>query len=212
MAQSINLIPQQEKEEQVQVKLVKTSTIFAIILLVIIGGVAGYFFLRTTNLKSELKSEQDRVESLRSEIKGLSSIEIVARNLDTIQKTLEGIFSNKLYYSMLLEELKRRVPDSISVESFTLNSGSTINVSGGADNYLSIAKFINDLTNEKFGGVENITGLFTSVALNSVSLESRSNRANFFINVNFDANKLKRVKITTSILPVNIPAPQGGGQ
>jgi len=193
MSQSINLIPQQEQMEQQQVKLVKLSTVLAVLFLLLVVGISVYYFTKTKGVKDEIAAHDQSIASLRSQITGMSSIEIVARNLDTKSKVLQQIFDSRPYYSLLLKEFKHRVPATVLVQSFTITSPGAFSLSGDSDNYISISGFIDDLTNPNFeGSQKNLETLFTSVSLNSVSLESRNNRASYFMNVTYDATKLKK--------------------
>ncbi len=194
--QSINLIPQQEVQEQEQVKLVKAGTVLSIIALVIFGIISGIVFYLNNNLQNQITDFDTKIANLREQIKKQSLIEITARNLDTKYRTLKTVFDARSYYSLLMQEMKKRVPASIVINNFTLNSTKagdpgTVSISGTADNYISIANFINDLTDTKFSDASaDLEALFTGVTLNSVSLDTNSNKASFFINVSFDAKKL----------------------
>lgn len=193
MSQSINLIPQQEQMEQQQVKLVKLSTVLAVLFLLLVIGISVFYFTKTKGLKDEIATHDQSIASLRSQITGMAAIEIVARNLDTKSKVLQQIFDSRPYYSLLLKEFKHRVPPTVLVQSFTMTTSGSFSLSGDSDNYISISGFIDDLTNPNFADTpKELQTLFTTVSLNSVSLETRNNRASYFMNVTYDASKLKK--------------------
>ncbi|HLB51961.1 hypothetical protein A3F07_03255 [candidate division WWE3 bacterium RIFCSPHIGHO2_12_FULL_38_15] len=191
MAQSINLIPHEEKQEQEKEKLVKVSTILSVLLLLVAGAVAAYFFNSKSEVQKSIATKEAEIEDSRAQIKRMSDIEIVARNLFAKYKALNTIFDTKFNYSLLLEELRTRTPSTIKIDDLTITATSSITISGSGDNYLAVAQFINDLTDENFeGGHEGLENLFSDVVLNSVNLESKTNRASYFMNVSFRLDKL----------------------
>ena len=191
MPADINLIPQAEIKEQQKFKAVKGSTVFSVVFLLIVLVVGGYFYYITNNVKSQISSVESSIEVLRADITDLSEVEISARNLDKKYNVLRSLFIERLRYSLLLKELKGRQPSDLEIQSLDIKPAS-MNVSGIADNYISIANFVNSLVSKDFeGGVEGLKEVFTSVSLNSVSLEGSTNKVKFFIVVEYDVSKLK---------------------
>ena len=193
MPESINLVPSHEKSQQQKEKLVKVGTVVAVILLFISIIVAGFYLYKINKLKETSKTLDSDIEVLRSDIKELADIEISGRNLYTKFLTLKLVFENRLYYSFLLEELQKRVPSDVFIESLTASRLGELSISGSASNYLSIAKFINTLTDQKFSlAGKGLEKLFTDVKLNSVNLDVQTDSAKFFIVVSYDGKVLKR--------------------
>lgn len=190
--QDINLIPQEEIHERQKVKAVHTSTIIAIILLVTILGATGYLYYKSTDLNSQIDSLDSEITSLRSKIGVKSQIEISARNLDKKYNTLETLMKEREYYSLLLEEMRVRKPDTLTIDSLNIRDGNKLNLNGTAENYISISNFANNLVAEDFsGGNPELSGLFTSVSLNSITLEKSDNTVEYLIIVEMDPEKLK---------------------
>jgi len=181
--QTINLIPQGEKQEQTKTEVVKLSSLLTIALVVIVGAVSAYAFYQITSLKKESKQLDQRIADSRLQIQGLASIEITARNLGSRYQTLQQISKQRVLYSKLLQELKARTPAEVTIKDLNVTGDNKMTVSGDGDNYISIASFINKLLENK--------ALFTTVTLNSVNLNSSKNRADFFIVVTFDPEVLK---------------------
>lgn len=194
MAQSINLIPQEEKQEQVKAKLVKGGTIVSILLLIGVCGAAAYFFVQKDTLNSEISNLDQSILNSRSNIQDLSQIELSARKLDAKYKTLQSIFDSRSDYSLLLNELAKRIPTSVQVESLSFGStGDSINISGTGSDYVSIAQFINTLSDPTFAAAnKGLEELFTNVTLNTVSLDSQNGSAKYFIIVDINKGLLKR--------------------
>ncbi len=181
MAQSINLIPQEERLAQTKTKVVKVSTILTVVLLVIVGGVGGYYFYRASTIKSELNNLETQVNSLRSDISQLKDMEINARNLYKKSTALGTIFSSRVYYSKMLSALEQSTPEGILIDSFGLGTDQTVAISGRANTYNDVQSFTNRLLERE---------LFTEVELKSVGLESRQEKVNFFIVVSYDLGLL----------------------
>jgi Tfp pilus assembly protein PilN len=193
MAQSINLIPQQEMQEQQKAKAVGVSTVVSVVVLVVAVGVSTYFLIKTNNTKKRIKELDANIERLRSTVRGLSDIEIVARNLDKKYQALDEMLKTRPYYSMLLQEMNTRRPDDIVVEDLTLREAERLNISGKGTTYISVADFTNRLMNASFeGGDPGLKKVFTKVTLNSVSLENKSGNVNFSIVAEFDPKLLSK--------------------
>ncbi|OGC78129.1 hypothetical protein A2619_05255 [candidate division WWE3 bacterium RIFOXYD1_FULL_39_9] len=191
--QSINLIPEQEVQEQTKTKVVKLSTILTLVILVVVGALSGYFFYQTNRLKGELTSVNSQIDKLRSEISALAPVEISARNLDSKYRVLGEIFSSRGNYSLLADELRVRTPEGITIDSFTIQKGTKISISGDADNYILISSFMNNLLNNEYkDGNPTLRGLFTSVSLNSVNLEKSKNMVRFAIGVDINLDLIKK--------------------
>ncbi len=192
MISSINLIPQEEVTVQQKTEAVKTSTYITLGILVLAVLASVYFYLALSNIKKQIVQIDSDINSLRGQITKLSQVEVSARNLDKKFNVLQGMFKDRSRYSLLLEEFKSRNPEELIVDSMDVKTGQAT-LSGSADNYIAIASFINNLMNKNFeGGNPLLKDIFTSVTLNSVSLEKSTNKVKFFIVVNFNESELKK--------------------
>ena len=193
MLKNIDLIPEEERQEQVRKSAVKVGTILAVFILLVVLGFAAYLIYSSTQFKSETASLETDIVKSRTAIKELSAIEISARNLDARYQALKLLFENRRYYSILLTELEKSLPaSSVVIESLTLNVDNTVNVSGAGADYLAIAKFAKNLSDSSFSGAqEKLGALFTNVTLNSVNLDQQTSQAKFFIIVEFDPKLLR---------------------
>ncbi len=177
MAQSINLIPQEERLEQTKTMVVKVSTYISVLILIVVGGVSAYFYFQTANLKQKIASYDNEISEYRSRINGFSTMEIKVRNLSKKSQALQTLFDNRKYYSVLLDNLNKSSPPGIIVESFSLDAGTNIAVSGFADTYNDVQEFANMLLERE---------IFKEVSLKSVGLEGNRDKITFFIVVNYD--------------------------
>ena len=189
--QNINLIPESELNEQQKIRVVKFSSIFSILIFLIIFSVSGYYFLTITKTKKEISTIESNVLSLRSEVTALEDVEVIARNLDKKYSALNTLFSARPSYSLLLQEMRNRTPDGLEIKSLDVRTG-TANISGTATSYIAISTFVNNLLNENFSsGEEGLQSLFTEVSLNSVSLEGSVDSVRFYVVVGFNESLLK---------------------
>lgn len=180
-AQSINLIPEEERISQVKTRVVKFSTILTIILALIVSGVAGYYYLEANKLRTELDQVEAEISSLRGGITALADIEIIARNLYQKSETLANIFETRFYYSRLISQLEQSRPETVLIDSYNMGRDDTLNLTGTAENYNAVQDFINILLENQ---------MFTQVQLNSVGLESSSGRVNYFVVVSYNGELL----------------------
>jgi hypothetical protein len=195
MAQSINLVPNEEIKSQRKGKIVKLSSLISIVLLLAAAGVAGYFWYQLDSLNKELTVSKDKVSAHRRDIENLSSIEQTARELDVKYTAVNDFLSGNVAYSIILTEFDKRKLDDITIESFSFSdnsSGTSINISGSGSNYLSIAKFIEIMSDEDYALADSrYKDLFTSVTLNSVSRDAQSAEVSFFMVISYDTSLLE---------------------
>ena len=175
--ETINLIPQEERVQQVKTKVVKLSTILSIVVLVVVAAVGGFFYYKTRTLKEQINTLDNSVNTLRDDIGKLSDIEINARNLYSKSTILLSIFEERSYYSTLLEEFEKSIPDEVNVDSFGLNKDSSLAISGKALTYNAVQDFSNLLLERP---------IFTEVILNSVGLDEAEDKVGFFVVVSYD--------------------------
>lgn len=193
MPQSINLIPQAEKEAQTKERLVKMSTLVTLLVAILVGLVSVGLFYRSLSIKSKIKNHKVDIARYRGDITDLADIEVTARNLDSKYKALTELFVNRPHYSRLFEELIKRVPPTVLINTLSLEKEKTLNVAGEGSDYLSIARFVNTLSEAEFeGSGEGLEGLFIDVTLNSVNLDAQSNNVEYAISIEFDASLLTK--------------------
>jgi Tfp pilus assembly protein PilN len=192
MAQSINLVPQEEVFEQTKSKVVRFSTILSIFLLVVVGGVGYYLISQRMSLRGQLDNLDSEITQLRSDITDMSSIEVTARTLDKRYKVLSDIIYSRFHFSLLLSELKARTPETVIIKSFSMKD-TEISLAGESTDYLSIADFTNKLLDQEFeGGNPELKDLFTSAVLNSVTLSNKDGIVNFALKLNMNEVKITR--------------------
>ena len=191
MLDDINLIPQTEIIEQKRSKIVSSSTIFSIVILLITLGISAYLYTTLSKIDSDIKKTETEIESLRSDIKSMADIEVAARNLDKKYNALRSLFNSRVKYSLLLKEFEARKPSDVSVQSFDVKTGQ-ISVSGTSGSYISVKNLMDNLLNREFqDGNPSLKDVFTSVSLNSVNLDKSTNDVKFLIVITYQERKLQ---------------------
>ena len=191
MLDDINLIPQTEIIEQKRSKIVSSSTIFSIVILLITLGISAYLYTTLSKIDSDIKKTETEIESLRSDIKSMADIEVAARNLDKKYNALRSLFNSRVKYSLLLKEFEARKPSDVSVQSFDVKTGQ-ISVSGTSGSYISVKNLMDNLLNKEFqDGNPSLKDVFTSVSLNSVNLDKSTNDVKFLIVITYQERKLQ---------------------
>ncbi len=182
---NLNLLTQEEKTEQLKVKAVKMSTIFTLVLLALTAVISGYFYLRATNLRNQLRDAEQRVSSARSNIESMKSVEIYARNLYKKYLVLVDIFDEKAYYSEFMTSYNSRIPSGVVVGQFSFNRGDELSLRGEASNYLLISDFLANLNDD------SVDKVFEDAYLNSAKLNPGSSTVDFDIVAIYDSEVLK---------------------
>ena len=191
MLSDINLIPQTEVVEQRKSKVLASSSIFSIFLLLVVLGVSAYFFTNLSKVNSEIKKTDYEIESLRSKIKSMSEVEIAVRNLDKKYSALKGLFSGRSKYSLLLKELEARKPSDVTVQNADVKPGQ-ISISGTSGSYISLKNYMDNLLDKDFlEGDPKLKDLFITLSLNSVSLDKSNNSVKFFIVLTYQDGRLQ---------------------
>ena len=193
MAFDIDLIPQEEREVQSEKKLVKLGTVVSLALFFVVAIASGILFYFSNSLKNQALELDAGINKQRSGIKKLADIEISARNLDARTSTLKSIYAQSRYYSRLLDELEKRLPAEVVIESLGIGNGNSVSISGTGADYISLAKFISTVSNQKFEGAgAGLSSLFTNVTLNSVSLDQQTAKAKYFMVVEVNPTLLEK--------------------
>lgn len=191
MLSDINLIPQTEVVEQRKSKVLASSSIFSIFLLLVVLGVSAYYFTNLTKVNSDIKKTDSEIESLRSKVKSMSEVEIAVRNLDKKYSALKNLFSGRSKYSLLLKELEARKPFDVTVQNADVRPGQ-ISLSGTSGSYISLKNYMDNLLNKEFlEGDSKLKDLFITLSLNSVSLDKSNNSVKFFIVLTYQDGRLQ---------------------
>lgn len=191
MLSDINLIPQTEVVEQRKSKVLASSSVFSVIILVVVLGVSAYYFTNLSKVNSNIKKTDTEIESLRSKIKSMSEVEIAVRNLDKKYSALRGLFLGRSKYSLLLKELEARKPSDVTVQNADVRPGQ-ISLSGTSGSYISLKNYMDNLLNKEFTeGDPKLKDLFITLSLNSVSLDKSNNSVKFFIVLTYQDGRLQ---------------------
>jgi Tfp pilus assembly protein PilN len=186
----INLVPDYEKFEQKQGKLVKSSTYFTLLMLIVVSGVAGYFYYQAFNLQSAISVEDVAIEDLRNDISDLSEVEVNARNLEKKLNAITTVLDSRIAHSEVIKEVYGRKPQNVVIESFTVTEDSRISITGEAFSYDDVSDFVATLNEVRNENLVTIPNLFIDIQLPTVSKSSQSGSINYLIQASFDPGAL----------------------
>lgn len=191
MAQNIDLIPLEERIQQEHEKTRKEFIIFSVSVFVIVLIIFIGLSLYTKNLDEKIAELKSSVDSKKTLIIEKSDIEVTIRNLDAKTASLSNILQNKNYYSILLDEIAKRVPKTVGINTIDTSQVSQVNISGTAKDYVSLAKFLNSLTQNQSSSPS--ANIFKEVSISSVTLDPFSSDAKFNLNVTIEPSLLKKL-------------------
>lgn len=191
MLNDINLIPQTEVVEQRKTQAVKSSSVFSVLLLIVSLAVSVFYFVKLSDINKNIKKTDSEIESLRSKIKGMSAVEVSARNLDKKFSALESLFSKRSKYSLLLKEIYARKPSDVTIQNSDIKPGQ-FSISGTSESFISIANFVNNFLDKNYqDGNPDLKDMFIDVSLNNVSFDKSSNTAKFSIVVTYQDGRIQ---------------------
>jgi Tfp pilus assembly protein PilN len=174
MDNNINLLTREEKVEQFKGKAVKTSSILSVILLIIVGGLSAYFYIKVSTLKGNIKAEEQKIEEHRAKINSMESIEVIARNL----------YQKYTILSEFLHSFNAKVPEGLEITLFRLAGQNELSVLGTADNYLLVSDFLANINN---AGEDSV---FESAYLESVKLNPHDSTVDYAVTIFYDPEGL----------------------
>ncbi len=191
----IDLIPAEERLQRSKEKAKKFALIFTLILFGITLIASGFLFYYIGTLDKKIMDTTASIEEVKKKIQDKSEIEVSARNLDAKYKILSSILSGRTYYSVLLDELTYRSPTNVTINSVESATPDKATLSGTATDYVSLAKFLNALSDQKLASqsaTPKDKNLFKEVSITTVSLDSLNLSIKFNLGLQLDESLLKR--------------------
>lgn len=191
----IDLIPAEERLQRSKEKAKKLAFAGTLVLLgLALIASAGLFFY-VGNLDKEVTALNNDIEDIKRRIQEKAPIEIAARNLDAKYTILSNIIKERTYYSVLLDELTYRSPVNVTIGSVESSTPETATLSGSATDYISLAKFLNSLNDQKLASksaTPKDKNLFQEVSITSVSLDPLDSSVKFNFGLKLDPTLLKK--------------------
>ncbi|OGC50117.1 hypothetical protein A2716_01475 [candidate division WWE3 bacterium RIFCSPHIGHO2_01_FULL_40_23] len=191
----IDLIPQEERIKRGKQKAQKAGLIIAFILFFLSGALSVGLYFYTREVDEKISLAKSSVEAKKAKIQDKAAVEISIRNLDAKYKVLSNILHTRLYYSLLLEELSQRIPQSVNVNTLDSSTADTVSLTGTSSDYISLAKFLNSLSDPNLASpsaTPKDKNMFTNIAINSVTLDPLTAEARFNLTINLDTELLKK--------------------
>lgn len=193
MARDINLLPQDLTDERKRLGRRKHV------------GVVGYFFLgfcllltlivtaytfildrSLSALNKDLTKEADKITSYQA-------LEEDAVRLEIKTEALSDIIITEKSYSLLLDVISRCSPQGFKISSLVASTTGEIQVSGLADSYVILSRFLINSLDPVQGGA-----LFSSADLNSVNLDEKAGGARFLMTLYLKPNSLSTLGTETA--------------
>lgn len=175
----LDLLPKQIKDERKISKLFHRASIIsiAVFLILLIISFSIYFYASqlskaSDNLDKEINKELTKMNSF-------DFIEKISQDIFIRYSKAQELLEERPSYSKLLESITHITPPQVRIDTLTSDSETKITVTGEASGYIDLAKFLEAVADQK----ADIEGIFTSVILNSVSLDKQTGVAKFSLSL-----------------------------
>jgi|GEM_PF-3702020 len=172
-----NLMPLEVQEARQKDKHQKTLNKGALFLFVVatIATVGVVFY--EAYLQRKIAQTEQAIEQERKTLRSFQDLEVLVRNAAQRYNTLEVIYGQYPHYSLLLEKLALKVPSGVKVTDLAVISPEQVSLSGEAEGYLVIAKFVKALSLKEEGTI------FAGVTVPRVSFDGQAGLARFSLNI-----------------------------
>lgn len=173
MPNGVNLTPPQEIKRQKTQYVVGASTKAAVLLVLILVGIAAYFYTQSSSLKNQVSSLETQETDLMSQRDSMTEIEGYAKKLSGKYFLLQKYLESRLKYSSVILELLARVPAGVAFENLDFEgAGKRTRVSGTSSDVVSVSAFVNSLAKEGNSSSESSVSLGGKNAFSDVRLDS----------------------------------------
>lgn len=170
----INLLPKELVVKRKQQEQKKTINLLAVAFFLVSLVLSFSVFLYSIFLSQSVKGVAAAVNKEEQKVRDLNLLEEDARRLEAKSSALFTILKSKKKYSYLLEVLANSAPAGVRVTSLVTAVTGEVQVSGLADSYVILSRFLLNILDPQIGGV-----IFSSADLNSVNLDERVGGARF---------------------------------
>lgn len=188
MAKDINLLPIEFTNERKRKERKKSLNIFAYIFLGICVFISSIVFLYHFLLTRSLKTLAVTVSKEEQKIKDLKVVEEEGIRLEVKNNALVDILKLQKKYSFLLDTISKSAPAGLKINSLVSSVADDVQVSGVADSYAILSRFLINLIDPEMGG-----SIFSSADLNSVNLDERVGGARFLMTLYLKKGSLQAV-------------------
>jgi len=192
MPTGINLTPPQEIKRQKTQFIVGTSIKTSLLLLVILLGVAGFLFYKSTQLKTQIASLDQQKIDLTAQKDSMNEVEEYSKKLAGKYFLLQKYLQSRIKYSSVLTELLARVPENVVLESIGFEgSGKKAQITGSSKDLVDVSTLVNRLAKEGSASTESAVTLDGKSAFSEVSLDSLNVKEGESVeyNVSFKVNE-----------------------
>ncbi len=187
---NLNLIPDDVLLEKNRRVKKQKGLKFGILLVIILSVVGVGLVVYNITLQKQIKSLKSEIDYKNTQIDKLKEFGKVGYSLGIRLENVKNVLKKRPEYSNLIQELQKRTPDKVSVNSYSF-SDNTISISAVAkDNYTPIAEFQDNLLKEKNEGVDPEMTIFTDVKIGSANYNKQDGSVSFKFTVSYNSNAL----------------------
>lgn len=145
----VNLLPVKRKK---RAKPLPTFIISAILITVLVLCALGYlFFYYSTNLqstKNKFEANKQKIAELKNRIKEVDNFEKLNKTIEERTKIIEQLRKNQNIPVMMLDEVSRKLPKGVWVNSLTVSSNSG-SLEGYAFTNSDVVAYVDNLKGSK---------------------------------------------------------------
>jgi len=145
---NINLLPVEYREKE----KFNIRRIITILFFVLLAFASAYLYY---SLELEIEYKQDKLQTMKTELKALEKVIKEVKNLEKDKKIvedriniIEGLIANQSHLSRVLGDFSASILDEVWVDSISFNNNQTFNFTAHTFNNYLIAKYMVTLKDE----------------------------------------------------------------
>lgn len=189
MPDNINLIPSEVVKERSLKKTHSRLLLVSIFFLVLVVlSAIGVIFLQS-KAQGELNAAKGRINSKQDEIESLKEVERKASSLTAKLSYIEGLLSNKIFYSRIMNELDLKSKTGITLTQATVSESYAVEITGLSTSTTTLQSYINNL-------VQGPDNLFSDARILEVNIKEGSGLASFKVSVKVSKDSLVKSLIS----------------
>lgn len=169
----IDLTPPKEIKRQKTQFIVGASIKTSLGLLVVLLGVMGFLFYKSTELKNQIASLDQQRTEFTAQKDSMQEVEEYSKKLSGKYFLLQKYLQSRIKYSAVLTELLARVPQNVVLESIGFEgSGKKARITGSSLAIVDVSTLVNKLAKEGNASSQSAVSLNGKNAFSEVSLDS----------------------------------------
>ncbi len=172
---------QAQQKEDTQRQFTKISLVILGVFLLLTTSLVLYVWLQNRQIDKIHQAINKETTTVRS----LAEIEVLGRTASARLEEIQKILKNNSHYSILLERIAQKVPPGVVVTDLTVIGPDRVSLSGEADGYLVIAKFVKAVSLGEEGSI------FKGVVVPEVKYDGQAGKARFVLDISLQEGALQ---------------------